>query len=108
MKEGITTAINSSTTLPYECVTGGATTMWDMDDQWINHERMKAILITFLARGGMIFQGNTTSVEELLAAMENPEKYPNLIVRVGGFSARFATLSTDLQREIINRRRHAH
>ena len=108
MKEGITAAINSSTSLPFEYVTGGATTMWDMDDQWINHDRMKAILTTFLAKGGMIFQGNTTSIEELLEAMQNPEKYPNLIVRVGGFSARFATLSADLQKEIINRRRHSH
>ena len=107
MKEGITTAINSSTSLPFECVIGGATTMWDMDDQWINHERMKAILTTFLAKGGMIFQGNTTSVKELEAAMKNPEQYPNLIVRVGGFSARFATLDVSLQREILNRRRHS-
>jgi formate C-acetyltransferase len=108
MKEGITTAINSSTSLPFECVTGGATTMWDMDDQWINHDRMNAILTTFLMKGGMIFQGNTTSIEELEAAMRNPERYPNLIVRVGGFSARFVMLGADLQREIVNRRRHSH
>ena len=77
--------------------------MWDMDDQWINHERMKAILTTFLAKGGMIFQGNTTSVKELEAAMKNPEQYPNLIVRVGGF----VTLDGSLQREILNHRRHS-
>ena len=107
MKEGITTAINSSTSLPLECVTGGATTMWDMDDHWINRDRMKAILVTFLERGGMIFQGNTTSVDELEDAMRNPDQHVNLIVRVGGFSARFASLGADLQREIIARRRHS-
>ena len=106
MKEGITSAINSSTSLPLECVIGGATTMWDMDDQWIDRERMRAILVTFLARGGMIFQGNTTSVEELEEAMRNPDQHADLIVRVGGFSARFATLGADLQREIVERRRH--
>lgn len=67
---------------------------------------MKAILKRFLAGGGMIFQGNTTSVQALEDAYEHPEKYPNLIVRVGGFSARFTTLDRDLQREIITRRRH--
>ena len=107
MKEGITSAINSSTSLPFECVTGGATTMWDMDDQWIDHERMRVILTTFLARGGMIFQGNTTSVEQLEEALRHPEQHANLIVRVGGFSARFATLGVDLQREIIESRRHS-
>ena len=39
--------------------------------------------------------------------MKNPEQYPNLIVRVGGFSARFATLDVSLQKEILNRRRHS-
>ena len=107
MKEGITSAINSSTSLPLECVTGGATTMWDMDDQWIDRERMRAILTTFFERGGMIFQGNTTSIEELEEAMRNPDQHANLIVRVGGFSARFASLGAELQREIIERRRHS-
>ncbi|MBI2941301.1 MAG: hypothetical protein HYY04_12775 [Chloroflexi bacterium] len=107
MTEGITAAINSATALDYECVSGGATTMWDMDDQWINFDSLKAILQVFLARGGMIFQGNTTSVKDLEDALEHPDRYPNLIVRVGGFSARFVTLDRALQREIIARRRHA-
>ena len=106
MTMGLTAAMNSSTSLSYEYVSGGATTMWDMDDQWINFDLMKSLLKTFMARGGMIFHGNTTSVEELRDAFENPEKYPNLIVRVGGFSARFVTLGRDVQREIIERRRH--
>jgi formate C-acetyltransferase len=107
MTQGITAAMNSSTSLSYDYVSGGATTMWDVDDQWIHFDLMKALLRAFLARGGMIFQGNTTSVKELEAALEHPEKYPNLIVRVGGFSARFVTLARDLQEEIVARRRHA-
>ena len=67
---------------------------------------MKALLTTFLDRGGMIFQGNTTSVRHLEAAREHPERFQNLIVRVGGFSARFVALSPELQQEIIARRRH--
>ena len=106
MTRGITVAMNSCTSLHFDCVSGGATTMWDMDEQWITFDLLKAILKRFLAGGGMIFQGNTTSVKELEDAYERPEKYPNLIVRVGGFSARFTTLDRDLQREIITRRRH--
>lgn len=107
MTKGITAAMNSCTSLNYDCVSGGATTMWDMDDRWINFDLMKALLKTFMAHGGMIFQGNTTSVKELEEALEHPEDYPHLIVRVGGFSAYFITLSRDLQEEIIARRRHA-
>jgi pyruvate-formate lyase len=67
---------------------------------------MRAILRVFLAGGGMIFQGNTTSVEELEQALDDPAAYPHLFVRVGGFSARFTTLSRDLQEEIVTRHRH--
>jgi len=106
LREGLTAALNSCTSLDFACVSGGATTMWDMDHRWINFERMKAVLKVFLAGGGMIFQGNTTSVAELEDAVLHPEQYPNLIVRVGGYSARFTTLSAELQREIVSRHRH--
>ena len=106
VEKGITAAINSATSIDYECIAGGATTMWDMDHEWIDFERMRAIFRAFLARGGMIFQGNTTSVKELEDAYDHPEKYPHLIVRVGGFSARFVTLDRALQQDIIARRRH--
>jgi formate C-acetyltransferase len=65
------------------------------------------VLTAFLDAGGMIFQGNTTDVEELRRAVENPQDYAHLIVRVGGFSAHFTSLATELQQEIIGRHRHA-
>jgi pyruvate-formate lyase len=37
------------------------------------------------------------------AAMGEPEKYRNLIVRVGGFSARFVELTPDIQRDLLAR-----
>ena len=80
--------------------------MWDLDSAWATQEIMEAILKTFIQQGGQIFQGNTTPLKELLLAQEHPEEYPNLIVRVGGFSARFISLGRDLQDEIIGRIRH--
>jgi formate C-acetyltransferase len=106
MTQGLTAAIGSHTSLDLSVVSGGATTMWDMDPQWLSSERMEAILRTFMAGGGMIFQGNTTDVGELEDAMQHPDRHPGLIVRVGGYSARFTTLSRELQREIASRRRH--
>ena len=72
----------------------------------INEDILKGVLITFLQKGGHIFQGNTTSVEELKKAMVCPQDYQHLMVRVGGFSARFVNLSAKLQNEIISRYRH--
>ena len=57
----------------------------------------------FFASGGHMFQGNIPDVETLRKAQENPDEYPGLIVRVGGYSARFTRLSKELQNEIISR-----
>ena len=39
----------------------------------------------------------------LLDAQRHPEKYPNLAVRIAGWSARFATLNKDWQDMVIAR-----
>ena len=106
MTRGVTAAMNSCVSLDYRVVAGGATTMWDLCPDFARADVVKALLKRFLAGGGMIFQGNMTSVKELEDAVEHPERHPSLMVRVGGFSARFVALSPDLQREIITRCRH--
>ena len=106
MKNGITAAINSCTGIPCEIYGGGASTMWDLDPTWANEEIVRALLVTFFERGGQIFQGNMTSVDDLLRAKEHPEEYAHLMVRVGGYSARFVNLGEALQRDIIERYRH--
>jgi formate C-acetyltransferase len=68
---------------------------------------VEALLVSFLEKGGQIFQGNTTAVSELIDAKAHPENYANLIVRVGGYSARFVNLNASLHDEIISRYRHS-
>ena len=106
MTNGITAAINSCTTQPFELFAGAASSMWDLDPSWATEDVIKALLLTFFEQGGQIFQGNTTDVAELIEAQKHPEDYGHLIVRVGGFSARFVGLDPGLQTDIINRRRH--
>ena len=48
-------------------------------------------------------QLNCTSREQLLDAQKHPEKYPDLIVRVTGFSAKFTSLSPEWQQEFLTR-----
>ncbi len=106
MTKGITAAINSVGKLPHQCFSGGASTMWDFDSSWVNENILRAVLCSFIQKNGQIFQGNTTSVEDLLKAKADPENYKHLIVRVGGYSARFVNLKSEIQEEIINRMRH--
>ncbi len=48
-------------------------------------------------------QLNCTTLNTLLDAQVNPQKYPDLIVRVTGFSAKFTSLSKEWQNEFITR-----
>jgi formate C-acetyltransferase len=105
MSEGITAAINSATRLSLDQVGGGSGMMWDLDPAWATQEVVKGLLRTFAHKGGQIFQGNILDTETLLRAQENPDRYRDLLVRVGGFSARWVTLSREHQDEIIRRRR---
>ena len=52
---------------------------------------------------GWHVQYNVVSRETLLDAQKHPENYPNLIVRVCGFSARFTALSPEWQEEVLTR-----
>ena len=57
----------------------------------------------FSRKGGTQLMVSVTSQDELQAAQAAPEKYQNLIVRCGGFSARFVELDINTQNEIIAR-----
>ena len=53
------------------------------------------------------YQGmNPALMNKAERAMEEPEKYGNLIVRVGGFSARFVELAKDVQLDVLQRTLH--
>jgi pyruvate formate-lyase/glycerol dehydratase family glycyl radical enzyme len=53
--------------------------------------------------GGMQVQYNVVSVDTLRDAQLHPEKYPDLLVRVVGYSAYFTELSRQVQEDIIAR-----
>jgi pyruvate formate-lyase/glycerol dehydratase family glycyl radical enzyme len=53
--------------------------------------------------GGMEIQFNITRREDLENAVKNPDKYPELLVRVSGYTAYFKDLNPFMQKEIIDR-----
>ncbi len=70
-------------------------------------DAMVALLRGFVRLGGFYMQVDVVSNEVLRDAQENPDKYPNLAVRIAGWSARFSTLSREWQDMIINRTQQA-
>ena len=61
------------------------------------------LLQSYFGRGGTQAMINVLGREDLENARKTPEKYANLIVRVGGFSARYVELPDDVQLDILNR-----
>jgi len=53
--------------------------------------------------GGMEIQFNITKREDFEDAVKNPDKYPELLVRVSGYTAYFKDLNPFMQKEIIDR-----
>jgi formate C-acetyltransferase len=53
--------------------------------------------------GGMEIQFNVTSHADFVAAVEDPSRYSELLVRVSGYTAYFKDLSPMMQQEIIDR-----
>lgn len=65
--------------------------------------KLAALLKTFLALGGFYLQVDAVDPEMLRDARKHPERYPNLSVRISGWSARFVTLSPEWQEMVIRR-----
>ena len=64
---------------------------------------LAAVLRSFVDEGGLYLQIDTVDPEILKEAQKYPERFPNLVVRISGWSARFATLNRKWQDMIINR-----
>ena len=65
------------------------------------------LVLTYLRRGGFETQINVVSRERLEEADKHPERYRDLVVRIGGYTDYFTRLSPGMRREIMDRTDHA-
>jgi formate C-acetyltransferase len=66
-------------------------------------DKVAALIRTHFDLGGTLVNINVVGRETILAAQEEPEAYPDLLVRVTGFSAYFASLSDEMRQYVVDR-----
>ena len=104
--KGPTCTINSVSKPDYTKVACGSVVNQKFSPSMFDDERRKkllALIRVYFKKGGQELQMNATSRETLIRAMEDPEKYGNLVVRVSGFSAYYVTLDRKVQLDILSR-----
>jgi formate C-acetyltransferase len=107
----LTPALNSVAGLPARCIANGMAL-----NLKYTPEAGEAMLDNFVAtvsgyfddlggerEGGMEIQFNVTDRAKFEDAMARPEEYPELLVRVSGYTAYFKDLNRQMQQEIIDR-----
>lgn len=104
---GPTAVVMSATRIDQKRLSGGqaldvhfAVKNIDVPDK---KNKIAALIKTYLANGGMQMQVNALSAESLKKAYDEPEKYRDLIVRIGGHSRYFYELSDSVKLEFIER-----
>lgn len=101
----LTTCLRTIAALDSICIPGGEalnlkfTSIGNQEDI----EKFADFVETYFRLGGMQVQFNIMSYDMLIDAKKHPEKYPELMVRVSGYSAYFKDLNETMKDELIKR-----
>ena len=111
-KQGIIAALNSVAKLDFEESKDGISYTFTMTPSVLGKtedekvETLKVLLDSYFEKTGHHININVLDREVLLDAMDHPEKYPQLTIRVSGYAVNFVKLSKKHQLDIISRTFH--
>ncbi len=109
-KSGPTASILSTTKWNHRKVIGGLVHNIRFSKSALRSDQdllaLRKLIETYMRRGGFEIQINVLNTETLRDAQEHPENYPDLLVRVAGYSDYFVHLNPNMQAEVIARTEH--
>lgn len=110
--KGTLASLSSVAKLPYEYALDGISNTFSIVPKALGKEEeaqtknLVAILDGYAAKTGHHLNVNVFNRETLLDAMEHPEEYPQLTIRVSGYAVNFIKLTREQQLDVINRTFH--
>ncbi|MFE6523252.1 formate C-acetyltransferase [Streptomyces sp. NPDC057794] len=111
-RHGVAASALSVAKLPYEQARDGISLTTTITPEGLGHDpaerpdHLVGILDAYMAAGGFHMNVNVLDRATLEDAMEHPEKYPELTVRVSGYAVNFVRLTREQQLDVIGRTFH--
>jgi len=111
-KHGVHASAASVAKIPYRDAADGISLTTSLVPQGLGRveedriKNLRGILDAFFGSTGYHMNVNVLNRETLLDAMDHPDKYPSLTIRVSGYAVNFVRLSREQQLDVINRTFH--
>jgi formate C-acetyltransferase len=111
-RHGVAASALSVAKLPYELARDGISLTTTITPEGLGHDpaeragHLTGILDAYMASGGFHMNVNVLDRATLEDAMEHPENYPELTVRVSGYAVNFVRLTREQQLDVISRTFH--
>ncbi|EGQ3293369.1 formate C-acetyltransferase [Staphylococcus pseudintermedius] len=109
---GALSSLSSVAKLPYDCCKDGISNTFSIvpkslgKEEATQEQNLVSILDGYALQHGHHLNINVFNRETLLDAMEHPEEYPQLTVRVSGYAVNFIKLTREQQLDVISRTFH--